>query len=155
MSSCPQVAAQTTPINMTLVTAWPSDIKTATCGSPEHPYDLDGNMGPVRQAGYQHQPISCCPHFFRSASYHDTPTILPLLLSHFSTMYLLIIMASTTCLVSCSACPWISLVSPNHEDPGCPMGVFCLLEPHGLRAASGSTRSTFILCVLVFVYICL
>lgn len=47
------------------------------------------------QTGHQHQPIPHPPCFFRTASYHNSGTIPPLFLSHFSTIYLPIIMAPT------------------------------------------------------------
>lgn len=93
MSSCPPVAVQATKINMAPVAAWPLNIKMAIGGGPYpgHHCGLGGNVS----HGYQHrlrlsnklphQPVFH-PHFFRTVFYHRTWSMLPCLLSHFTTI---------------------------------------------------------------------
>lgn len=58
-------------------------------------YSSPTYCGPRKQADLQHLSIPHCLHFFLSVCFHSTWTILLLYLSHFSTIYFLIIIRLT------------------------------------------------------------
>ncbi|XP_052574744.1 uncharacterized protein LOC128097911 [Peromyscus californicus insignis] len=161
MSSCrpPQrlVAAQASQINMAPAVAWPLDTKMATGSGPHpgHSHGLGGNVG----YGHQHRfryvhrqqlrpHVTLVPGGKQAANISPSLTALaaselPLTTAHepfhrsFSP-----VSPPYTCASYWQLTAW-HLVPPGRhvdasgsldcEDPGCPMGVFCLPELHGIR----------------------
>lgn len=85
-------------------------------------------------------------HLVNSSSFHSTWTILFSFHSHFSTTYLLILIASMGGLV------YISSPSLDYEDPGCPVGIFHIPWLSSRRKACAWVQLTWMVrvCSVVF-----
>lgn len=141
---------QTPGIPMAFVAIWAMDVnntpaaigpQTQTWLSRQQPRS-GCHPGPGYQAGHQYQPIPHLPRSFRTVSHHSTrhsvacfsfPPISPL--------------------CTCSS-QWrrAGLGMPSGRlgcvDPGCPVGVFHLLEQHGIRWACIEYRfSNYVLVI--------
>lgn len=128
-----EVVAQTPGIPMALVAIWVMDVNTDPgCSRTSDPaLRSSPNLNVFLVLGDK-QATNTSPFLIGLDALELPLTTAPELfcpfLSHFSTRYLLILMAP------CGR-PWMPSSSPDQNDPGCPAGVFHLPQPQ--KAPSG------------------